>query len=311
MTSKRSNQWLMFVKTLFAETDDSLLNIYLQKHNKYQYNIGFSDSPLAYFVLVRNKKMVHFILNNKLHDEVSHEYINSDFELALVNATNADFSEIVKCFIPFMTSSHFENFVFKLVFCGNLTALKILLPNPKEPLIVDHYGNNIIHIAATKSTNDHIEIVKNFIENTEGLMAQNKLGYTPLYIAFCFDNQKAIEILAEAVPEDHILKRIGDKMSIIHFAARKGQFEIVKTLCQKVKNPIVPDYKGNSPIHYAAFNGHVEMLKFLTSYNANLDVQNLNGERPFQLAKLNHHLEAVKYLQECKARFQNNNFFSN
>ena len=114
MTSKRSNQWLMFVKTLFAETDDSLLNIYLQKHTKYQYNIGFSDSPLEYFVLVRNKKMVHFILNNKLHDEVSHEYINSDFELALVNATNADFTEIVECFIPFMTSSHFENFVFKL-----------------------------------------------------------------------------------------------------------------------------------------------------------------------------------------------------
>ena len=110
--------------------------------------------------------------------------------------------------------------------------------------------------------------------------------------------------LAEAIPEDHILKRIGDKMSIIHFAARKGQFEIVKTLCKKVKNPIVPDYKGNSPIHYAAFNGHVEMLKFLTSYNANLDVQNLDGERPIQLAKLNDHSEAVKYLQECKARFQ-------
>ena len=304
--SKRYNhaKWLNFVKTLFAETDDSRMNIYLQKHIKYQNNVEFSTSPLEYFVLVRNLKMVHFILNKKLHDEVSHKYMNSDFELALVNATNANFSEIVECFIPFMSSTHFQEFVFRQTTSGNLNALKILLPNPKEPLIVDRHGNNLIHIAASTSTNDHIEIVKYFIENTEAIIAQNKRGYTPLYFAFCFDNQKAIEILAEAIPEDHILKRIGDKMSIIHFAALKGQFEIVKTLCQKVKNPIVPDYKGNSPIHYAAFNGHVEMLKFLTSYNASLDVQNLDGERPIQLAKLNDHSEAVKYLQECKARFQ-------
>ena len=142
MTSKRSNQWLMFVKTLFAETDDSLLNIYLQKHTKYQYNIGFSDSPLAYFVLVRNKKMVHFILNNKLHDEVSHEYINSDFELALVNATNADFSEIVKCFIPFMTSSHFENFVFKLAFHCEHAAVRGVVIELSTSLFLINYSSN-------------------------------------------------------------------------------------------------------------------------------------------------------------------------
>ena len=88
-------------------------------------------------------------------------------------------------------STIFRKFVFEDSIIGNLYALKILIPNPNEPLIVDARNNNPIHIAADKG---HVEIVKYFIENTEGLKAGNKFGCTPLQMAIFYDNQEVVKI---------------------------------------------------------------------------------------------------------------------
>ena len=161
------------------------------------------------------------------------------------------------------------------------------------------FGENPIHIAASMG---HNSIVKYFIENTEGLTAQDNLGYTPLCYAIINCHYSIFRMIAKAVPEDHILKPIINGMNVIHIAAERGQFEVVYQLCKKVKNPIVADRNGNSPIHFVASNGHLQMLKFLTSYGTDLMIPNKKGESPLKLAEANGHTKVIKYLMEFERK---------
>ena len=163
----------------------------------------------------------------------------------------------------------------------------------------DLFGDNPIHIAASFG---HTKIVKYFIENSEGLTAQNNSGHTPLYLAIINLHSTIFRIIIETVSEDHILKPIKNGKNVIHIAAERGQLDFVYQLCKKVKNPLVSDDKGNSPIHYAASKGHLQILqmlqKVLKSYWTDMTIPNGNGKTPLQLAKLNGHSKVVKYLSQ-------------
>ena len=108
--------------------------------------------------------------------------------------------------------------------------------------------------------------------------------------------------MTKAVPEDHILKPIINCKNVIHIAAERGQFEDVYQLCKNLKNPIVPDNKGNTPIHYAAYIGHLEMLKFLIPFSTDFMIPNKYGKTPLQAAAVNGHSKAANYLVECEQK---------
>ena len=118
----------------------------------------------------------------------------SEFDNALRKAVTYGYTEIVQCFKPYMDKRYHEKYIFDPAWYGQLRILKILIPNPNEPLMVDSEGNNPIHIAASKG---HIEIVKYFIENTKGLRAQNKDGHTPLQLAKSNHHRKVVQFLVE------------------------------------------------------------------------------------------------------------------
>ena len=174
-----------------------------------------------------------------------------------------------------------------------------MYPNPKEALMVDLFGYNPIHIATSFGRTN---VVKYFIENIEGLTAQNNSGHTPLYYAIINYNSDIFRLIVKAVSEDHILKPIKNGKNVIHIAAERGLSKVIDRLCEKVEYPIVPDEKGNSPIHYAAANGYLQVLDFLTSYGTDLMIPNENGKTPLQLAKSNGYSKIVKYLVECERK---------
>ena len=141
--------------------------------------------------------------------------------------------------------------LFYAVINGHLEIVKILMPNPKQKFFksIGTNRNNMIHIAACKG---HAEIVKYFLGNTEGLVARNKYGDTPLYNAVIEQNLEVVNIIADTVPKKYILELNYWGMNVIHIAAEKGFSKILENLCDKVSDPNVFDDFGNFPIHYAA-----------------------------------------------------------
>ena len=310
-------KWTKFLLKMEAKAENPWINGCLQKYIRYINSVGLSIFPLEYFVLTKNAKIIEFIFKEELFDvdngtntfpdSVHTRIAKWEFSKALKKAVENGYFEIMKYFKPYMSSNEIDRIYFDSTRKNDLKTLKILFPNPKEPLMVDSNGNNPIHIAAFKG---YVEIVKYFIENTKGLTAQNHHGYTPLYKAASNSNIKIMSIILNAVSEDHILKPIKNGMNVIHLEAAYGygRFETLKELCQRVTDPIVPDWNGYTPIHYAASNGHLEILKFLTTYNCDLKITNKQNKTPMQLAKLHHHTNAVKFLKELEKRQSEKNF---
>ena len=282
---ERRKTWLNFVMDLRSKTN-KVVNVLLKELISYQFNTGFSLFPLEQFVVKRDVELVNLALKQKF---------DVGFDKALQMAIQNRYTDIVQCFKPFMTLKHLRKYVLEPTRSGDINALKIVYPNPKEHLVVDRFGANPIHIAAYMG---HIRIVGYFIENTEGLTAQDNSGFTPLCYAIINCYHSIFLMITKVVPEDHILKPIMNGKNVIHIAAESGQLEVVSQLCEKVKNPIVTDDMGNTPIHYGAYIGHLEMLKFLTSKNTVSMIPNKNGETPFQLAWVNHHDKAANFLAE-------------
>ena len=292
----RLQLWMDFVKGITSKIKNHVINILLKMHISYQLDIGFNSYPLEDFVLKKDMEMVEMTLK--------HSYVSADeryFDRALQIAVGYRCSEIIQFFKPYMTLKHLDKYVFKPTKNGDTNVLKIMYPNPKETLMVDGFGNNLIHIATSfglGNPNGCTKTVKYFVENSEALTAKNNSGHTPLYLAIINLHSTIFRMIIKTVSEDHILKPIMSGKNVIHIAAERGQLSFVYQLCKKVKNPMVLDDKGNSPIHYAASNGHLEILTFLTSKITGSMIPNQNGETPFQLAWVNYHDKAAKLLAE-------------
>lgn len=72
----------------------------------------------------------------------------------------------------------------------------------------------------------------------------------------------------------------------IHTAAENGDLELVKKLISE--NPKLvdaPDREGKTPLHYAAAKGNLEVVEFLVKNGANVNARNSSGITPLYLAK--------------------------
>ena len=314
--SPNQAKWRSFIIRIKVQRKADLslwISKYIQIQIQHQKNIRFSTSPLEYFALIRNVKMVDFILkvegfyslSNREEIPMAYIFEATNFDLALNHSIKTNHTDVLEClkpFIkPFIKPTYHNRYVYNSVKTNDLQVLKTLFPNPKEPfLITDWDCNNPIHLATSAG---QFEIVKYFLENTEGLMACNKYGDTPLYNAVINQNIEIVNIIAEAVSEKYLLELNYWGMNIIHIAAEKGFSKILENLCDKVSDPNVFDDFGNFPIHYAATNGHLETLKFLTRHDSFLKVPNRSGFTPLQLATLNGHSEAAEYLTKVEKLF--------
>ena len=88
---------------VFSKVYNPWINIYLQKHIKYQIKNGFPSYTLEYFVLHRHVKMVDFILKENLHQIIKDAstcepiFDEVDFNQALKLAIENKDIEIVDC----------------------------------------------------------------------------------------------------------------------------------------------------------------------------------------------------------------------
>ena len=70
----------------------------------------------------------------------------------------------------------------------------------------------------------------------------------------------------------------------LHYAAARGQIDIVTSLLSQGADVNAPDDDGLTPLHEAAKKGHKDVVKHLLSSGANMNPKNKNGSTPLYFA---------------------------
>ncbi|XP_030212274.1 ankyrin repeat domain-containing protein 66 isoform X2 [Gadus morhua] len=72
----------------------------------------------------------------------------------------------------------------------------------------------------------------------------------------------------------------------LHWAAAKGQTEIVRLLVESGGRPCLRTDNGWTAAHFAAEAGRLGVLRLLHALHAPVDKQDISGDRPIRLAEI-------------------------
>jgi ankyrin repeat protein len=89
-------------------------------------------------------------------------------------------------------------------------------------------------------------------------------------------------------------------MNIVHWAAKKGDYEMLTTLASYGAQLSVPTEADALmfPIHWAASDGKISSIRFFLENNQDINVQDANGCTPLIVAAQHNHINCVVFLIE-------------
>ncbi|XP_064191262.1 ankyrin repeat domain-containing protein 66 isoform X2 [Anguilla rostrata] len=90
----------------------------------------------------------------------------------------------------------------------------------------------------------------------------------------------------------------------LHWAAAKGQTDMVRILVENGARPCLRTDSGWTPAHFAAESGRLSVLRLLHSLHAPIDKEDSSGDRPTRIADIYGHKDCVEFLEtaevECR-----------
>ncbi|XP_066524800.1 ankyrin repeat domain-containing protein 66 [Hoplias malabaricus] len=90
----------------------------------------------------------------------------------------------------------------------------------------------------------------------------------------------------------------------LHWAATRGQTEIVRILIENGARSCLRTNNGWTPAHYAAESGKLQVLRFLHSVHAPIDLEDCSRDRPIRIAEIYGHKECVKFLKKAEREYR-------
>ncbi|KAL2098862.1 hypothetical protein ACEWY4_005342 [Coilia grayii] len=90
----------------------------------------------------------------------------------------------------------------------------------------------------------------------------------------------------------------------LHWAAAKGQSEIVRLLIEHGAQPCLCTESGWTAAHFAAEAGRLQVLRMLHAFHAPLDKEDCSGDKPIRIAEIYGHKDCVQFLKRAEADYQ-------
>ncbi|XP_004710864.1 ankyrin repeat domain-containing protein 66 [Echinops telfairi] len=86
----------------------------------------------------------------------------------------------------------------------------------------------------------------------------------------------------------------------LHWAAIKGQMEVVHLLVEHGARPCLVTDVGWTPAHFAAESGHLNVLKTLHALHAAIDAPDFFGDTPKRIAEIYGQKTCVAFLEKAE-----------
>lgn len=136
-------------------------------------------------------------------------------------------------------------------------VVKVLLEAGADVKAVNSYGSTTLHLAATASTVDIIDIIVALLDAGADINARNKNDQTPL-----------------------------------HYASQASNPEVITLLVDRGANVNMQDSKGNTPLINAVRgeNAKPEVVSFLLDKGADVNIKDESGKRAVDYARTNRKL---------------------
>uniref|UniRef100_A0A1Y1NIQ2 Uncharacterized protein n=1 Tax=Photinus pyralis TaxID=7054 RepID=A0A1Y1NIQ2_PHOPY len=178
---------------------------------------------------------------------------------------------------------------------GHLSVVNILLSYSADPNAADFNGMTILHYLSMRSDGD-AEIIAALLERGADVSKRDKKYRTVLHYAYYYSTHKlSTQFLNNRIPLDDLLAVDVGGNSILHFAAYKGDEDIVQQLIALGVDVNITD-AFQTPLHCASQEGHLDVVKCLYFNNADLKIVNISGISPLMVAVLNNKIDVVKFL---------------
>ena len=226
-------------------------------------------------------------------------------KLAEVAATEND-SEILRYLIQRKqtvseTKNRLDSAAFTATYCGHLQALTCLLDHGTVPdsALDPTTSNSCLHIAVARN---HRHIVEELCSRNSRLArVKNKAGLTPLHNAILGGHLELVQyFLKNGLCPPMIISRGGN--TVLHCACENNQERIAEFLITQITTEILlqaKNKKGFLPIHFAAAKGNLQLVRMLTDHmeQCNIPCNSMGDSRwtPLHCAAEAGHLEVVKH----------------
>ncbi len=88
----------------------------------------------------------------------------------------------------------------------------------------------------------------------------------------------------------------------LHYAAKKGNAEMARTLVRKGANVNDKDKKGFTPLHYACSKGDSDTVKILLEFGGDVNAKTGNNKTPLSFARSSGNREIIQMLESRGAK---------
>ncbi|XP_067667712.1 ankyrin repeat domain-containing protein 50-like [Haliotis asinina] len=153
---------------------------------------------------------------------------------------------------------------------GHRNVVELLVGQGANVSLHDNKGNNVLHFACRGGD---VEVVKYILsENMVNIDSRGWKRMTPVMMAARTGHRDVVESLVRKGA--NVLLRGASKNTILHFACRGGDVEVVKyVLAQNMVDINSRGWKRMTPVMMAATKGYKDVVELLVRKGANVTLQ--------------------------------------
>jgi ankyrin repeat protein len=213
---------------------------------------------------------------------------NNDGETALQVADRAKREEVARLLRSAAPAGAAPGDIFEAVKSGDVEGTRRLLE--QNPALLNQpdasFGATPLHWAALRG---HEEVVRLLVASGADISAKNKDGEMPRQVA---ERGKRAGVV-------QLLRQSADSADAIVDAVRAGDLARVQSALAADAGALNrKDTRfGATPLHWAALKGNVEIVKFLVAKGADQNATNRDGETPLRVAERAKRSEVIALLK--------------